>query len=300
MYISKANGENMADECSGKCDSCGSSSSCSDTKKMMEQQNAEIKEKMSKIKHKIAIISGKGGVGKSTVTVNLAATLNMMGKSVGVLDGDIHGPNIPQMLGVSEIQPLADENGIYPVLSAQGIKTMSIGYFLPDINTPIIWRGPKASGAVRQFLSDVNWGDLDYLLIDTPPGSGDIQLTTLQSIPDIDGIIIVTTPEEVSVLDARKSVSTANMLEIPIIGLVENMGGFVCPECDKVIDVFGKGGGEKAAKELGVYFLGRIPLDVKARVASDRGVPMVTMDCKASEEFKKVVEKVLERIKEKQ
>ncbi|MBA2841230.1 Mrp family chromosome partitioning ATPase [Methanococcus maripaludis] len=287
----------MAEECSGNCDSCGSSSNCSDTKKMMEQQNAQIKDNMSKIKYKIAVISGKGGVGKSTVTVNLAATLNMMGYKVGVLDGDIHGPNIPQMLGVDQIQPMADESGIYPVSTPQGIKTMSIGYFLPDKNTPIIWRGPKASGAIRQFLSDVNWGELDFLLIDTPPGSGDIQLTTLQSIPDIDGILIVTTPEEVSVLDARKSVSTANTLEIPIIGLIENMGGFVCPECDKVIDVFGKGGGEKAAKELNVFFLGRIPLDIKARVASDRGVPMVTMDCKASEEFKKVVDTVLERIK---
>ncbi|WP_459202398.1 Mrp/NBP35 family ATP-binding protein [Methanococcus sp. CF] len=287
----------MAEECSGNCDSCGSSSNCSDTKKMMEQQNAQIRDNMSKIKYKIAVISGKGGVGKSTVTVNLAATLNMMGYKVGVLDGDIHGPNIPQMLGVDQVQPMADENGIYPISSPQGIKTMSIGYFLPDKNTPVIWRGPKASGAIRQFLSDVFWGELDFLLIDTPPGSGDIQLTTLQSIPDIDGIIIVTTPEEVSVLDARKSVSTANTLEIPIIGLIENMGGFVCPECDKVIDVFGKGGGEKAAKELNVFFLGRIPLDIKARVASDRGVPMVTMDCKASEEFKKVVETVLERIK---
>ncbi|AVB75690.1 Mrp/NBP35 family ATP-binding protein [Methanococcus maripaludis] len=287
----------MAEECSGNCDSCGSSSDCSDTKKMMEQQNAQIRDNMSKIKYKIAVMSGKGGVGKSTVTVNLAATLNMMGYKVGVLDGDIHGPNIPQMLGVDQIQPMADENGIYPVSTPQGIKTMSIGYFLPDKNTPIIWRGPKASGAIRQFLSDVNWGELDFLLIDTPPGSGDIQITTLQAIPDIDGVVIVTTPEEVSVLDARKSVSAANTLEIPIIGIVENMGGFVCPECDKVIDIFGKGGGEKAAKELNVFFLGRIPLDIKARVASDRGVPMVTMDCKASEEFKKVVNTVLERIK---
>ncbi|MBA2862676.1 Mrp/NBP35 family ATP-binding protein [Methanococcus maripaludis] len=287
----------MAEECSGNCDSCSSSSDCSDTKKMMEQQNAQIRNNMSKIKHKIAVMSGKGGVGKSTVTVNLAATLNMMGYKVGVLDGDIHGPNIPQMLGVDQIQPMADENGIYPIATPQGIKTMSIGYFLPDKNTPVIWRGPKASGAIRQFLSDVNWGELDFLLIDTPPGSGDIQITTLQAIPDIDGILIVTTPEEVSVLDARKSVSTANTLEIPIIGIIENMGGFVCPECDKVIDIFGKGGGEKAAKELNVFFLGRIPLDIKARIASDRGVPMVTMDCKASEEFKKVVNTVLERIK---
>lgn len=281
-------------ECDGKCESCDLSKSCSDAKKMMEQQNAKIRENMSKIKHKIAIVSGKGGVGKSTVTVNLAAALNMMGKKVGVLDGDIHGPNIPKILGVENIQPMADENGIFPVTTPEGIKTMSISYFLPDEKTPVIWRGPKVSGAIRQFLSDVVWGELDYLLIDTPPGSGDIQLTILQSIPDIDGVIIVTTPEEVAVLDAKKSVTMAKTMNIPILGLIENMGGFICPHCDEVVDVFGKGGGEKAAKELDVEFLGRIPLDVKAREASDRGVPMVTLDCKASEEFKKVVEKIVE------
>ena len=255
-------------ECDGKCDSCSSSSSCSDAKKAMEMQNAKIRENMGKIKHKIAILSGKGGVGKSTVTVNLAATLSAMGKKVGILDGDIHGPNIPKMLGVEDIQPFADENGIYPITTPEGIKTMSISYFLPDKNTPVIWRGPKISGAIRQFLSDVVWGELDYLLIDTPPGTGDIQITIMQSIPDIDGVIIVTTPEEVAVLDARKSITMAKTTNIPIIGIVENMGGFVCPHCNKVVDIFGKGGGEKAAKELDVEFLGRIPLDIKAREAS--------------------------------
>ena len=283
-------------ECDGKCDSCSSSSSCSDAKKAMEMQNAKIRENMGKIKHKIAILSGKGGVGKSTVTVNLAATLSAMGKKVGILDGDIHGPNIPKMLGVEDIQPFADENGIYPITTPEGIKTMSISYFLPDKNTPVIWRGPKVSGAIRQFLSDVVWGELDYLLIDTPPGTGDIQITIMQSIPDIDGVIIVTTPEEVAVLDARKSITMAKTTNIPIIGIVENMGGFVCPHCNKVVDIFGKGGGEKAAKELDVEFLGRIPLDIKAREASDKGIPMVSLDCTATKEFKKIVEKVIEKI----
>ena len=286
-------------ECDGKCDSCSSSSSCSDAKKAMEMQNAKIRENMGKIKHKIAILSGKGGVGKSTVTVNLAATLSAMGKKVGILDGDIHGPNIPKMLGVEDIQPFADENGIYPITTPEGIKTMSISYFLPDKNTPVIWRGPKISGAIRQFLSDVVWGELDYLLIDTPPGTGDIQITIMQSIPDIDGVIIVTTPEEVAVLDARKSITMAKTTNIPIIGIVENMGGFVCPHCNKVVDIFGKGGGEKAAKELDVEFLGRIPLDIKAREASDKGIPMVNLDCTATKEFKKIVEKVVEKIENK-
>ncbi|AEF95728.1 Mrp/NBP35 family ATP-binding protein [Methanotorris igneus] len=283
-------------ECDGKCDTCSLKNSCPDTKKIIEQQNARIRENMGKIKHKIVILSGKGGVGKSTVTVNLAAALNMMGKKVGVLDADIHGPNIPKMFGVEGLQPMASPAGIFPITTPQGIKTISIEYFLPSESTPVVWRGPKVSGAVRQFLSDVVWGELDYLLIDTPPGSGDVQLTILQSIPDIDGAIIVTTPEDVAVLDAKKSITMAKMLNVPILGIIENMSGFVCPHCNKVVDVFGKGGGEKAAKEFGAEFLGRIPLDVKAREASDKGIPMVLLDCKASEEFKKIVNRITEKI----
>lgn len=289
----------MAD-CNGKCNTCSSSNDCSDTKKMMEMQNAKIKENMDKIKYKIAILSGKGGVGKSTTTVNLAVALSKLGKKVGILDGDIHGPNIPKMLGVEHMQPIGSEKGIFPVTTSEGIKVISISYFLPDSKTPVIWRGAKISGAVRQFLSDVIWGELDYLLIDTPPGTGDIQLTILQSIPNIDGVIIVTTPEEVAVLDASKSITMANTMNIPIIGLIENMGGFVCPHCNKVVDIFGKGGGEKAAKELNINFLGRIPLDVKAREASDKGIPMVLMDCKASEEFYKIVDNITNSVEKKE
>ncbi len=289
------NGDNMA-ECNGNCDNCPSKNTCPDTKKLLAQQDAKIRENMSKIKHKIVILSGKGGVGKSTVTVNLAAALNLMGKKVGVLDADIHGPNIPKMLGVENVQPMAGPAGIFPIITKDGIKTMSIGYLLPDDKTPVIWRGPKVSGAIRQFLADVVWGELDYLLIDTPPGTGDEQLTIMQSIPDIDGAIIVTTPEEVSLLDVKKSITMAKMLNIPIIGIIENMSGFVCPYCNKVVDIFGKGGGEKAAKEFGVEFLGRIPLDIKAREASDKGIPMVLLDCKASEEFKKIVKRIVEKV----
>ncbi|HIQ39283.1 MAG TPA: ATP-binding protein [Methanothermococcus okinawensis] len=281
-------------ECEGKHDMCSSRDSCS--RRIVEMQDEKIRENMSKIKYKIGVLSGKGGVGKSTVTVNLATALNSMGKKVGILDGDIHGPNIPKMLGVEEVQPYADENGIYPITTPEGIKVISISYFLPNRDTPVIWRGPKISGAVRQFLSDVVWGDLDYLLIDTPPGTGDVQLTIMQSIPDIDGVVIVTTPEEVALLDAKRSVGMAKMLNIPLLGVVENMAGFVCPYCKKVVDIFGKGGGERAAKELGIDFLGRIPLDVKAREASDRGVPMVLLDCPASKEFKKIVEKIVKKL----
>ncbi|MBW9221580.1 ATP-binding protein [Methanothermococcus sp. SCGC AD-155-C09] len=282
-------------ECDGNHKSCSSKDTCS--RNALEIQDAKIKGNMGKIKHKIAILSGKGGVGKSTVTVNLAAVLSSMGKKVGILDGDIHGPNIPKMLGVEDIQPYADENGIYPVTTPEGIKVISISYFLPNKDTPVLWRGPKISGALRQFLSDVVWGDLDYLLIDTPPGTGDIQITLLQSIPDIDGVVIVTTPEEVAILDAKKSIMMAKTTNTPILGIIENMGGFVCPHCGEVVDIFGKGGGERAANELNVDFLGRIPLDIKAREASDRGVPMVSLDCTASEEFKKIVEKIIKKLK---
>lgn len=281
-------------KCDGKHDTCSSRDSCS--RRVLDLQDEKIRKNMSKIKHKIGILSGKGGVGKSTVTVNLAAALNAMGKKVGILDGDIHGPNIPKMLGVEDVQPHVDEHGIYPITTPEGIKVISISYFLPARDTPVIWRGPKISGAIRQFLSDVVWGELDYLLIDTPPGTGDVQLTIMQSIPDMDGVVIVTTPEEVALQDARRSVAMAKMLNIPILGLIENMAGFVCPYCNKVVDVFGKGGGERAAKELGIDFLGRIPLDVKAREAADKGIPMVLLDCPASKAFKEIVEKIVKKI----
>ena len=280
--------------CTEKHESCASRDRCS--RRLIDIQDEKIRENMSRIKHKIGILSGKGGVGKTTVTVNLATALNSMGKKVGILDGDIHGPNIPKMLGVEDARPYVDERGIHPITTPEGIKVVSISYFLPDRDTPVIWRGPKISGAIRQFLSDVVWGELDYLLIDTPPGTGDVQLTIMQSIPDIDGVVIVTTPEEVALQDARRSVAMARMLNIPILGLIENMAGFVCPYCNKVVDIFGRGGGERAAKELGIDFLGRIPLDVKAREASDRGVPMVLLDCPASKEFKKIVEKIIKKL----
>nr|WP_232156321.1 Mrp/NBP35 family ATP-binding protein [Methanocaldococcus infernus] len=248
---------------------------------------------MSKIKYKIAILSGKGGVGKSTVSTNLAVALAKRGKKVGLLDADIHGPNVPKILGL-EGYPEVREGEIIP-LEKYGVKVISMANLLPDEKTPIIWRGPKVSGAIRQFLADVNWGELDYLIIDTPPGTGDVQLTIMQSIP-LDGAIIVTTPEELSVLDVRKSISMAKMLKVPILGIIENMSGFVCPKCGELTYIFGVGGGEKAAKEFGVDFLGRIPIDIKAREAQDKGVPMVLMDCRAKEEFEKIIDKIIEKL----
>ncbi|ADG12791.1 ATPase-like, ParA/MinD [Methanocaldococcus infernus ME] len=280
-------------ECNGKCDSCKIKDQCPDTKKFFIQQENKIKERMSKIKYKIAILSGKGGVGKSTVSTNLAVALAKRGKKVGLLDADIHGPNVPKILGL-EGYPEVREGEIIP-LEKYGVKVISMANLLPDEKTPIIWRGPKVSGAIRQFLADVNWGELDYLIIDTPPGTGDVQLTIMQSIP-LDGAIIVTTPEELSVLDVRKSISMAKMLKVPILGIIENMSGFVCPKCGELTYIFGVGGGEKAAKEFGVDFLGRIPIDIKAREAQDKGVPMVLMDCRAKEEFEKIIDKIIEKL----
>ncbi len=277
-------------ECNKKCDTCNLKNNCPD---LLTMQNNKIKERMSKIKYKIAVLSGKGGVGKSTVTVNLAAALAKKGFKVGVLDADIHGPNIPKMLGI-EGEPMVGKNGIIPIEKGN-IKVMSISYLLPDEKTPVIWRGPKVSGAIRQFLADVDWGELDFLLIDTPPGTGDVQLTIMQSIP-LDGAIIVTAPEEISLMDVKKSITMANMLNVLILGIIENMSGFICPECGKLVYIFGKGAGEKASKEFGIDFLGRIPLDIKAREAHEKGIPMVEIDCKAKEEFLKIVDKILKKL----
>ncbi|WP_456472811.1 Mrp/NBP35 family ATP-binding protein [Methanocaldococcus sp.] len=280
-------------ECDGRCESCKLKNNCPDTKKLIAMQNAKIRERLNKIKYKIAILSGKGGVGKSTVSANLAVALAKKGKKVGLLDADIHGPNIPKILGI-EGYPEVKDGEILP-LEKHGVKVISIANLLPDDKTPVIWRGPKVSGAIRQFLSDVNWGELDYLIIDTPPGTGDVQLTIMQTIP-LDGAIIVTTPEEIAILDVKKSITMANKLNIPILGIIENMSGFVCPKCGEITYIFGKGGGEKAAEEFGVEFLGRIPIDVKAREAQDKGIPMVLMDCQAKKEFEKIVEKIINKL----
>jgi len=247
---------------------------------------------MSEIKHKIMVMSGKGGVGKSTVAVNLALTLSMEGYKVGILDADIHGPNIPKMLGIEDKKPDVIDSKIIPV-SVLNLKVMSMAFLLPDTDSPVIWRGPLKMKAISQFTNDVAWKDLDYMIIDLPPGTGDEPLSIAQLLKS-DGAIIVTTPQDVALLDSRKAVNFAKQLNVPVVGIIENMSGLICPHCGKEIDLFKKGGGEKASKELNVPFLGRIPIEMKIVESSDSGIPFVLNNgnSKAKEAFKNIILKV--------
>ncbi len=224
------------------------------------------------VKNIIAVASGKGGVGKSTVSVNLAVALAKAGASVGLLDADITGPNIPMMLGLDG-QPTASESNKIVPLERHGVKAISIQFFVPE-GQPIVWRGPLIGGAISQFLRDVEWGELDYLVVDLPPGTSDAQLTLAQAVP-ISGTVLVTTPQEVALSDVAKALSMLRRLNVPIIGLVENMSAFVCPHCGEATEIFGRGGGERFAEQHGVEFLGKVPLDITVRQGGDAGVPAV-------------------------
>jgi ATP-binding protein involved in chromosome partitioning len=225
------------------------------------------------VKNVIAVASGKGGVGKSTVSVNIAVALAQVGAKVGLIDADITGPNIPMMLGVDG-QPKAteDQKRILP-LERHGVKCISIQFFVPQ-GQPIVWRGPLIGGAIQQFLRDVEWGELDYLVIDLPPGTSDAQLTLAQAVP-LGGAVLVTTPQEVSLSDVSKALAMFKRLSVPILGVVENMTAFVCPGCGESHEIFGRGGGERFAAEHGIPYLGGIPLDVTVRQGGDVGVPAV-------------------------
>jgi len=226
------------------------------------------------VKNTIAVASGKGGVGKSTVAVNLAVSLAQDGAKVGLVDADVYGPSIPLMFGMNE-RPQLSDNKLVP-LERYGVKIMSIG-FLVDPMQAVIWRGPMASGAVKQFMSDVNWGDLDYLVFDLPPGTGDIQLTLVQTIP-LTGAVIVTTPQDVALADARKGLVMFNKVNVPVLGIVENMSYFICSHCGERENIFDTGGGSRTADELGVPFLGEIPINTRIRIGGDQGTPIVVMD----------------------
>ena len=266
--------------------------------KTMDEKDYRLKKSLARIKHKIVVMSGKGGVGKSTVTVNLATALAMRGFEVGILDADIHGPNIPKMLNIESEAVMSDEDGLMPVLVPPHMKVMSMAFLLQDPDTPVVWRGPIKMGALRQFIAEVKWGDLDFLVVDLPPGTGDEPLTIAQLIEDADGAIIVTTPQDVALLDSRKTVTFAQALKMPVLGVVENMSGLICPHCGKVIDLFKTGGGERAAAEMGVPFLGRVPLDPNVVLGGDDGTPIVLKDKSnpASQAFDDMVETLLARV----
>ncbi len=227
------------------------------------------------VKNTIAIASGKGGVGKSMAAVNLSVALAKDGAKVGLIDADIYGPSIPLMLGIKEKPKVyQDQQSMKMIpLESYGIKLISIGVLVDD-NAPVIWRGPMASGAVKQFMTDVDWGELDYLIFDMPPGTGDIQLTLVQTIP-LTGAVIVTTPQEVSLIDARKALKMFTRVNVPVLGIIENMSYFIAPDTGKKYDIFGSGGGVKLSKELNTHFLGGIPIEPRIRIGGDKGIPIV-------------------------
>ncbi|MDD1658268.1 MAG: Mrp/NBP35 family ATP-binding protein [Methanomicrobiales archaeon] len=255
--------------CDGVCETCPSHDP-----KTQECSGLPPKAKID-VKHVILVLSGKGGVGKSTVAVNLAYALSTHGYQVGLLDLDIHGPNIPIMLGIQDRKLSTLGNLIEPIRITGALSAMSMAFLLPDVSTPIIWRGPMKMAAIRQFLEEVNWGELDYLVVDLPPGTGDEALSIGQLAPNVTGAVIVTTPQDVSTVDSRKAVKFVEKMGFRTLGIIENMSGMVCPHCGKEIDLFGEGGGKRAAEEMGVPFLGAIPVDPEMRKAGDEGRPFV-------------------------
>ncbi len=262
-------------------------------------EDPKIKDAMSKVRHKIAIISNKGGVGKSMLAVNLAVALAQNDKNVGLLDVDIHGPSVPKMMGLdTKDSALAvKEQKIIPA-EAHGVKVISMGFVIQDKDAPIIWRGPMKTNVIRQFIGDTQWGELDYLIIDSPPGTGDEPLTIFQMLPGVDGSIIITTPQELALLDSRKAVRFAQALNIPVLGIVENMSWLTCPHCKKQVDLFKPEKAFRAAEEMGIDLLGTLPFDVPVVTAGDRGVPIVIEREKSpiADELFTISDKVIKRL----
>ncbi len=242
------------------------------------QAEQRVLEAMDRIPHKILVMSGKGGVGKTTVAVNLAFAMASQGLEVGLLDVDLHGPNVALMAGVEGRQLEMKNDRITPIRATPKVRVLSIAFFLPHPDAPIAWRGPRKSGAIRQLLADGDWDGVDVLIVDCPPGTGDEPMSVGQLIPSADGVIVVTSPQDVSLLDSRKCVGFVDQIGLKMLGIVENLSGFVCPSCGERVDLFKTGGGERAATELGVPFLGRIPLSAAMVEAGDSGKPLVISD----------------------
>ncbi len=262
------------------------------------QEETKIQDTLKGIKHVIIVMSGKGGVGKSTVSSNLALSLSMKGYKTGVMDIDITGPNIPKMFGVEDQGLMVENEKLIPVDVPPSLKLMSMAFLLQSKDTPVMWRGPVKMSAIKQFIEDVNWGELDYLVIDMPPGTGDEALSIVQLIPKADGMVIVTTPQDVALLDSRKSLVFGAEAHIPIIGIIENMSGFVCPHCGEITDIFKSGGGEATAKEMNVQFLGRVPIEPGVVDCGDRGIPIVLdrPDSASAKAFKDIAEKIIKTV----
>ena len=275
--------------------------------KTLQKIKERIKAKESQWKYKVAVLSGKGGVGKSTVAVNLVTALAKRGFRVGLIDADVHGPDVGKMMGLEKVDVLAErtDDGRFEMIPPETdfggktapIKVMTLGFMVGE-DQPIIWRGPLVTKAIWQLLGDVRWGELDFFVVDFPPGTGDEILTVVQSI-NLDAAVIVTTPQEVALLDTGKAVNFMKKMNVPYIAVIENMSYLICPHCGNEIDVFGKGGGKKLAEKEGVEFLGEIPIDLKAREASDAGIPIVLYgDTPAAKAFEEIAEKLVNRLKE--
>jgi len=283
-----------------KCSTCPDDSCAAKKQHGDETSEAFIErqlltQRLCQIKHKIIVLSGKGGVGKSSVAVNLAAALSQAGKRTGLMDIDIHGPSIPKMLNLNGSQIGIKDNTIYPVPFDTNLKVMSIGLLINDADTAVIWRGPMKHGVIKQFIRDVEWGELDYLIIDSPPGTGDEPLSVAQLIPDADGAVIVTTPQSLAIEDVRRSIKFCEKVNLNVLGIVENMSGFACPHCGEVTDIFATGGGKSLAESTNVQYLGAIPLDPEIMNAAENGFPYVKQfkDSKTADAFKNAIEPLL-------
>ncbi len=265
-----------------------------------KKQEESITQNLRKIKQVIVVLSGKGGVGKSTVSTNLALMLSQQGHTVGLLDCDMHGPTIPTMLGLENTRITQSSDGLKPIQATEHLKVLSMGFLINKQDDAIIWRGPMKMGAIKQLIGDFDWGNLDYLIIDLPPGTGDEPLSIAQIIPKITGAIIVTTPQDVALVSVRKSITFVKKLNIPVIGIIENMSGFTCPHCGKKVDIFKSGGGKKAAEDFNLPYLGDIPLDPTIVETGDNGTTTIIDDSTLATSFETIVENVKNHIKKKE
>ncbi|WP_035245190.1 Mrp/NBP35 family ATP-binding protein [Desulfogranum mediterraneum] len=288
----------MSSSCGGSCSS-DQNSSCNSADAHLAQQDIAINKSLGKIKNKILVMSGKGGVGKSTVAVNLALSLAKKGHSVGLMDVDLHGPDICRMLNLTgSLEAPSNPDALIPPLTYnENLKVVSLEYMMKDRDDAIIWRGPLKIQAIRQFVADMDWGELDYLVVDAPPGTGDEPLSVAQTMPGVHAVV-VTTPQAVALADVRKSINFCKTVEMPIVGVVENMSGFICPHCEETVDIFSSGGGEQTARDYELAFLGRVPMDPRVVVAGDSGTPYLSSEeeTPATKAFDQVVTAVETRL----
>ena len=290
----------MTENCDMNCKSCNESESCDNPEKKTENNlDEKLKNNMANIKHKILVLSNKGGVGKSSIAINLACSLSEKGFKVGILDADLHGPSVAKMLGFEGKRLQGSPEGIIPMSVSPNLVAVSMASLTETSDAPLIWRGPLKMMALKQFLGEVEWGTLDYLIIDSPPGTGDEPLSICQLIPELEGGIIVTTPQKVALLDSRKCINFLKNLKIPILGIIENMSGLKCPYCGKNIDLFKSGGGEKAALEFNLPFLGKIPIDINIVNSTDEGKPYIFQykNSETAQILNKIVQLILAKMK---